>query len=165
MVNEDTQNMWIGHFVHLIRTVLFSRCMIEGSKVALLCKLWSWLLVSAAGSLHLDCQHHAPRPIRSRGHPFGKAQEENARSKFTYKKAIRNLRWIRKKNAIRNLRWITKPDRGKWPGVRPTNNTLRVTRSRYFVLVTLYSEYCIGFRVIRSFLGTNAYNSCINSCK
>ena len=39
----------------------------EGS---VLCKLRSRLLVTTAGSLRFDCQHPAPRSIRSRGHPL-----------------------------------------------------------------------------------------------
>ena len=172
MVDEvHTQNIILAMFCHYYSLVT------KASKVEHAASYvvgFGWL----QAAVPFGCQHRAGWRIRSQQPLFVNSgrQPKYIRSKCSCKKnaiqevhwirknnAIRNLRWIRKKNAIRNLRWITKPDRGKWPGVGPTNNALRVTRSRYFVLATLNSEYRIEFRVIRSFLGTNAYSSCINS--
>ena len=103
----------------------------------------SRLLVAGGGSLRFGCQHHAPRRIRSRGHPFIIA---------AVNKKI--LAPYVKKNAIRSV--DKKPDIGKWPGVGPTSKNLRLTPNSCFLLAGLYYKDVIRVLNINIYVAMGA---------
>ena len=118
--------MWVGRFVINTTFPLHDRAPKVGHSASYV--PGSRLLVAAGGSLRFGCQRPTPRCIRSSGHPFRIAINKE---KYTYRQDSK--RSVDKK-----------PDIGRWPGVGPTHNNLRLAPNRRFLLAGLYCTVISG---------------------